>query len=172
LPKRLTTSEGLVTLNAFNFWYIFYPYPSTVGFDTTKFLILTAKYWGIVMFFITTLLSLKIVKNIKLENIYGAIFVAGFGSWLFMTGMHERYSFLAIVALLFYSITQKKYFKYFIILSVIYFLSMFYVFSVPKQLDGVKEIFNWNYQIVPRLLSKNTDSFFYINIPKISLSLN
>ena len=153
LPKRLTTNEGLVTLNAFNFWYIFYPFPSIIGFDTTKFLMLTAKYWGVVMFFITTFLSLKVVKNKKLENIYGAIFVAGFGSWLFMTGMHERYSFLAIMALLFYSIFHKKYFKYFIILSIIYFLSMFYVFSVPQQLDGIKDIFNWNYQFVPRFLS-------------------
>jgi len=60
---------------------------------------------------------------------------------------------LAIMALLFCSMFKKNYFKYFIILSIIYFLSMFYVFSVPQQLDGIKIIFNWKHQLVPRLLS-------------------
>lgn len=153
LPKRLTTNEGLITLNAFNFWYIFYPFPSVIGFDTTKYLMLSAKNWGAILFAITTLLSFKAVESKKIESIFAAIFIAGFGNWLFMTGMHERYSFLAIMALLFYSIYKKSFFKYFVVLSVIYFLSMFYVFSVPQQLDGIKIIFNWNHQLVPRLLS-------------------
>lgn len=153
LPKKLTTSEGLVTLNAFNFWYIFYPFPSTIAFEESKYLFLSLKNWGLIFYLLVMILSFMSVKKNKIETAFASIFIIGFGSWLFMTGMHERYSFLAIMALLFYSITQKKFFKYFVALSTIYFLSMFYVFSVPQYLDVIKDYFNFYHQLIPRLLS-------------------
>ncbi len=153
LGKRLNTSEGLITLNAFNFWGIFYPFPSRIAFETAKFLSLSVKTWGWLCLGVVTLFSFKLVKYKKIETIFLAIFTVGFGGWLFMTGMHERYAFFGMVALLFYSIYKEKYLKYFVVLSTIYFLSMFYVFSVPQQLDGIKLIFDWGNQFVPRLLS-------------------
>lgn len=153
LSKRLNTAEGLVTLNAFNFWGFLYPFPSKIVFDTTRYWFFTAKIFGWFVSAGLILFSFKFIKYKKIETIFWSIFVSGFGCWLFMTGMHERYSFFAIVALLFYSIYQKQYFKYFVFLSIIYFLSMFYVFSVPQQLDGIKTIFNFGKQLIPRLLS-------------------
>lgn len=163
LAKRLNTSEGLVTLNSFNFWYIFYPFPSKVAFETANYLFFSAKTWGWIFLGIITLFSLRLVKHKKLETIFLSIFSVGFGGWLFMTGMHERYAFFGMVALLFYSIYKKEYWKYFVILSVIYFLSMFYVFSVPQQLDGIKVVFDWANQLVPRLLSL-VNLFIYMKI--------
>jgi Gpi18-like mannosyltransferase len=153
LAKRLNTDEGLVTLNAFNFWYVFYPFPSKIAFDNWIYLGISAKIWGYIFWLIITGLSFRLINNKKPEKIYLSIFMVGFGSWLFMTGMHERYAFYSLVALLFYSLYKKVYFKYFVILSIIFFLSMFYVFSVPQCLDGIKIIFNWGGQIIPRLLS-------------------
>lgn len=153
LAKRLQTSEGLITLNSFNLWYVFYPFPSKIGFETFKFLFLSAKTWGWIFLGIITLFSFKLVKYKKIETIFLSIFTIGFGGWLFMTGMHERYAFFGMVALLFYSIYKKRYWKYFVVLSLIYFLSMFYVFSVPQQLDGIKIVFGWANQLIPRLLS-------------------
>ncbi len=163
LAKRLNTSEGLVTQNAFNFWYVFYPFPSKIAFEDWVYLGFFAKTWGYIFWVIITLLSFKMVKNKELKNIFLSIFIVGFGSWLFMTGMHERYAFYSLAALLFYSIYNKDYFKYFIVLTTIFFLSMFYVFSVPQYLDGIKDIFGWQNQIVPRALSV-VNIFIYLKI--------
>lgn len=168
LAKRLNTSEGLINQNSFNFWYLFFPFPSKVGFETTKYLFLTAKTWGWILLGVVSLLSFRLVKYKKLETVFLSIFTIGFGGWLFMTGMHERYSFFAIVSLLFYSIYKKEYWKYFVILSSIYFLSMFYVFSVPQQLDGIKIVFAWADQLVPKILSL-INLFIYGKIFLISL---
>jgi len=153
LSKRLNTGEGLVTVNAFNWWFLLYPFPSKIAFDNWQYLFVSAKVWGYVAWGVITLLSFRLVKYRKIESIFLSVFMVGFGSWLFMTGMHERYAFYSIVALLFYSIYKKEYFKYFLMLSTILFLSMFYVFSVPQCLDGIKIIFNWAGQLIPRILS-------------------
>lgn len=153
LSKRLNTSEGLITLNAFNFWSVFFPFPSRIVFDTTQYLWIPAKIWGYIFWGLINVLSFKLIKPKKIETVFLGIFIIGFGGWLFMTGMHERYLFYSLVSLLFYSIYKEKYFKYFVFLSIIFFLSMFYVFSVPQSLDGIKIIFNWQNQIIPRLLS-------------------
>jgi Gpi18-like mannosyltransferase len=163
LSKRLNTSEGLVTLNAFNFWYVLFPFPSKVLFATTKWLGITVKLWGYICWIWINFLSFKLVRYKKIESIFLAMFTVGFGSWLFMTGMHERYAFYSLVALLFYSIYKKEYFRYFVVLSIIFFFAMFYVFSVPQSLDGIKVLFGWGGQIVPRILSL-INIFIYLKI--------
>ena len=163
LAKRLNTSEGLITLNSFNLWYVFYPFPTKIVFETTKYLFFPAKTWGWIFLAIISLFSFKLVKYKKLETIFLSMFTIGFGGWLFMTGMHERYAFFGMVALLFYSIYKKEYWKYFMILSSIYFLSMFYVFSVPQQFDVIKVFFDWSNQLLPRLLSL-VNLFIYAKI--------
>lgn len=153
LSKRLNTSEGLMTLNAFNFWYIIYPFPSKIAFGDWQYLFVSAKNWGYVIYAVITLLSFRLIKTKKPETIFLSVFIVGFGSWLFMTGMHERYAFYSIVSLLVYSIYTKKYFGHFVVLSTIMFLSMFYVFSVPQRLDLIKSWFDWGGQAIPRGLS-------------------
>ena len=153
LKTRLTTSDGLMTLNAYNFWYIFYPFPSKMTLDVFAYFWIPAKIWGYIFWAIITGLSFKLVRDKKIERIFLTIFTVSFGGWLFMTGMHERYAFIGLVALLFYSIYQRAYFKYFLVLSVIYFLSMFFVFPLPEFLSGVETVFKWQNQIIPRLLS-------------------
>lgn len=153
LAKRLNTSEGLMTLNAFNFWYIIYPFPSKIAFGDWQYLFVSAKNWGYIIYGLITLMSFRLVKFKKPETIFLSVFMVGFGSWLFMTGMHERYAFYSIVSLLIYSIYNRRCFKHFIILSSIMFLSMFYVFSVPQQWDVIKIWFDWGGQLIPRLLS-------------------
>lgn len=132
LPTKLNTSDGFINYNAFNFWYIFYPFNGRSFLDpvldSTKFIFLSAKTWGWIMTLVTTLLSFKVFRDKKSEDIFGAVFVSGFGSWLFMTGMHERYGFLGIAPLLFLVIYQKKYWKYFLTLSMIYTFNLVIVY--------------------------------------------
>jgi len=153
LINRLSTGEGLISYNAFNFWYIFYPFYHPYVHDDIFWGILSAKNWGLLMVLITTILSLKAIKNKKIENIFAAMFVAGFGSWLFMTGMHERYSFLAIVPLFLCSIFRKQYLKYFLILSTIFTLNLFIAYWPYEIYLEFKKILEWNTFLVARVLS-------------------
>jgi Gpi18-like mannosyltransferase len=153
LLKRLNTSDGLINLNSYNFWYLFYPFPNKIAFETTKYWLFSAKNWGFIVFGGLSILSLKLIKYKKIESTFISMFMVGFGGWLFMTGMHERYAFFGMVALLFYSIYKIKYLKYFIGLSIIFFLGMFYAFPTPATFDLVKIIFDWQGQTIPRLLS-------------------
>lgn len=152
LFKRLNTAEGLMTFNAFNFWYIIYPYPIKIGFEDWQYFFISAKNWGYIIYITITLFSFKLIKIKKPETIFLSVFMVGFGSWLFMTGMHERYSFYSIVSLLVYSIYTKKYFGHFIVLSTITFLNMFYGFF-PQQFGFIKTCFDWGGQVIPRGLS-------------------
>jgi hypothetical protein len=153
LIKKVSTSEGLINYNAFNFWYIFYPFSKPFAQDTNFYWILTAKNWGWVMVLITSVLSLKVIKNKKLENIFAAIFISAFGSCLFMTGMHERYLFLAIVPLFLFSIYQKKYLKYFLILSTIYTLNLIIAYWPCELCLEIKKILELNHFLIARILS-------------------
>ncbi|MFA6361402.1 MAG: hypothetical protein WCX33_01185 [Candidatus Shapirobacteria bacterium] len=151
--KKVSTDGGLINFNAFNFWYIFYPFSKSFISDTNIYWILSAKNWGWLMVLITTLLSLKVIKYKKLESIFAAMFIAGFGSWLFMTGMHERYSFLAIIPLLLVSIYKKNYFKYFLILSIIYTFNLFIAYLPWNIFSWTKNMFEFSDFLIPRMLS-------------------
>jgi len=153
LINKLSTGEGLISYNAFNFWYIFYPFSLPYVHDDIVWGVLSAKNWGLLMVFVTTILSLKVIKNKKIENIFAAMFVAGFGSWLFMTGMHERYSFLAIVPLFLYSIFKKKYLKYFLILSTIFTLNLFIAYWPYEICLDIKKVLELSNFLIARILS-------------------
>ena len=153
LAKRLSTGEGLINYNAFNFWYIFYPFSRPGVLDTSMYWLLSAKNWGWVMVLISTVLSLKVIKKNKLESIFAAMFIAGFGSWLFMTGMHERYSFLAILPLLLFAVYKKKYLKYFLILSTIYTLNLIIAYWPYEICLEIKRVLELNNFLVARILS-------------------
>lgn len=154
LPNKLNTSGGLTNYNAFNFWYIFHPFTfNRTVLDSHFYFIFSAKVWGWLLTIITTVLSFKVIKSKKIDSVFSAIFISGFGSWLFMTGMHERYSFLAITPVLLLSIYRHKYLKYFIILSTIYTLNMFIAYWPWQNLNWVNDIFNYHDFLFPRLLS-------------------
>lgn len=163
LPKKLNTADGFINYNAFNFWYIFFPYiPGNNALDSNIFLMLSAKTWGWILTVVTTVLSLKVIKKNKPETLFAAMFIAGFGSWLFMTGMHERYSFLAITPLLFMAIYNQKYFKYFILFAIIYTLNLFHAYWPWENLSWVKQTFEYDNFLIPKILSVINVIFYFI----------
>lgn len=166
LPKKIATGDGFINYNAFNFWYIFFPYiPNNNALDNNVFLMLSAKTWGWILTVITTILSLKVIKNKKPETLFAAMFIAGFGSWLFMTGIHERYSFLAVMPLLLMSIYNKKYFKYFLLYGIIYTLNMFHAYWPWESLNWVTQTFEYDNFLIPKILSiVNVVMYFYLTI--------
>lgn len=99
-PPRLTT-------NAYNFWHIF---ALDKGLsDQTKFLFVPASIWSWLFFIIINFLSFKIIKIKKIKSVIAAIFTVSFGSWLFLTNMLDRYSFLGILSALILSIYYQKF---------------------------------------------------------------
>lgn len=164
LSKKLNTTDGFINYNAFNFWYIFFPYiPKNNALDNNIFFLLSAKTWGWLLTIITTILSLKVIKRNKPESLFAAMFIAGFGSWLFMTGMHERYSFLAVMPLLLIAIYYKKYFKFFLLFAILYILNLFHAFWPWENLGFVGQILNFSNFLIPKILSTiNVVAYFYL----------
>jgi hypothetical protein len=76
-----------------------------------------------------------------------------------------------MMALLFYSIYKKKYYRYFVTLSIIFFLSMFYAYPIPAKFELIKNIFDWNKQFIPRILSL-INIIIYIRIIKLVMIEN
>ena len=153
LKRMATTSERLTTSSAFNFWYLIHPFPSVVVFSSDVFMGLPYKVWGWIIFAIVMVMAVKLIKNNKLYSLLAGMFVVSFGGYLFLTEMHERYAFSGIALLLFLAVIKKKYFKYFLALSTIYFINLVWVFSFPQSLDRIKVLFMLEYQIIPRILS-------------------
>jgi hypothetical protein len=105
------------------------------------------------MVLITSILSLKVIKKDKLESIFAAMFIAGLGSYMFMTGMHDRYAFLAIIPLFLVSIYKRKYFKYFLIMSTIFTLNLFIAYWPLEIIHEIKKILELNNFLIARILS-------------------
>lgn len=172
LSKKLNTSDGFINYNAFNFWYIFFPYiPNNNALDNNIFFMLSAKTWGWIFSIITIILSFKAIKKDKIETLFASMFISGFGFWLFMTGIHERYSFLAIMPLLLISIYKKEYLKYFYFFSIIFSLNLFHAYWPWENFGWVKQIFHFNNFLIPKILSGLNITLYFL-LTKLLLKKN
>ncbi|HOZ81224.1 MAG TPA: hypothetical protein PK370_03330 [Candidatus Woesebacteria bacterium] len=152
LPHRLFESKQPFTVvSSFNFWFIFHA--KDLVSDQTPYLFISAKYWGYLIFAIISLISFLVVRRQKLDTIFLSIFISGFGGWLFLTNMYERYVFAGLISLLFYSIYHRQYFKYFIILSLIFWCNLYHGWWQPSQLEFLKNVFLWSNRLIPKILS-------------------
>jgi len=143
-PPRLTT-------NAYNFWHIF---TLDRGWSNkTTFLFLPAIVWSIFLYIFINILSFKFLKQINLKSIIISVFVVSFGSWLFLTDMLDRYSFTGIVSGLILSIYHPKLLKYWLVLSLIYWLNLFRGWWFPESFVGLKYLLTTNNYIAGLFLS-------------------
>jgi Gpi18-like mannosyltransferase len=123
------TIKPLIHVNSFNLWYLVnnkWGIPAS-----TNYIFFNATTWGYIFYFFISLVSFSVIRFKKLESIFASLFISGFGGWLFMANMHERYVYAGLLSLLFLSIYKSKYFKYFIFLSTIFFINIFWAFP-PK----------------------------------------
>lgn len=154
LLQKLDTGEGLINYNAFNFWYIFYPYIKNQNLlDDRIVLALSVKTWGWILSMITVILGLIVVKARRMDSVFAAMFITGFGTCLFLTGIHERYYFIGIMFLLLTSIYHPQYWKYFLIMSIIYTLNLVQAY-LPWDTDELfNNLFKASHYLIPRILS-------------------
>jgi len=143
-PPRLTT-------NAYNFWHIFSL--NRDWSDQTHFLFIPANVWSGLLYIAINYIAFKIVQVKNKGSIVAAIFIVSFGSWLFMTNMLDRYSFVGIVAGLILSIYNYKVFKYWLLLSLIYWLNLFRGWWFPEFLWPLKYLLTTNNHLAGLFLS-------------------
>lgn len=122
--------------SASNFWYLLLGESVRSSSDQGRWLGLTYKNWGLLLFFVSSFLALfplfsavvlTVFKGRQIE-ISGTIIFIAFGLipmlfYFFCTQMHSRYEHAALIYVALFSFTQKKYFP-FLLLCLGYFTSL------------------------------------------------
>lgn len=151
IPKIFFKSEFRLSTNSFNFWRILegdmhytQDYP---------FLFIPAKTWGYLAFLLLNIFAFKRLKTITLENIFTALFIVSAGSWLFVTNMLDRYFFTGIVSMLILCIYKPQLLKYWLVLSIIFWLNLFNHWWYPPSLDFLRQILMGYDWLVTKILS-------------------
>lgn len=155
-----------VSTNTFNFWRIIHG-DNALG-QMTPFLKIPSLYWGGLVFLIIHIIIFLRFKKITLENTFMSIFLIGVGGWVFLTNMLERYVFAGLVALLLVSIYKRGLLKYWLILSIIFWINLYYHWWFPEWLKPLESALTWNEDVLTRLLSIVNVVVFFLAL-KLSL---
>ena len=126
----------VVSMNAYNFWYWVVRGDLMHIEDSVRFLGITYKYWGLLMFFATSFLAMFPLLRSVISQLFclkkryltmdQTLIIATLIPILFFffnTQMHERYTHPAILFLTIYAILSKKYFAY-VMGSLAYFMNL------------------------------------------------
>lgn len=131
LTKLLPGFLDLVTANAMNFWALLYGlHPKIDNFFILNLInarSISLLMCGLLYFYIL----LKLFKNYSLKNILLTLVTITLVTFTFMTRMHERYSFPALIPLLLLCHFDRQFIKYFIIISITHMINIYSVFLVP-----------------------------------------
>lgn len=151
VPRIFLKSEYRVSTNAFNFWRILIG--NAALSQNTPFLFIPAKIWGYAVFIFLNFYALKFCRQVTLQNVLKAVFVIAAGGFLFLTNMLDRYFFAGVVFLLILSIYQKGLFKYWLVLSLVFWLNLFNQWWFPQGLDFLKQVLIVQDALITRLLA-------------------
>lgn len=151
-------AEFRVSTNSFNFWRILI---GNVSLNQNyPFLLIPAKIWGYLAFVLLNLMAFRISSSVNFQNTFKAMFVIGAGSWLFMTNMMERYFFAGVISGLLVSIYNPQVFKYWLILSLTYWLNLYHSWWSPESLSALRNLLTFNEGIVTRIISLGNTMIF------------
>jgi hypothetical protein len=146
-------AEPRLSVNAFNFWRIFTG-NNPVNADV-HILGIGAGWWSIVIFAALNLAALYLSENRGEGNFrfWDGIFLIGAGSWLFMTGMLDRYLFAGMVGGLIAAVHRPGLYKYWVVWSIIFWINLYYHWWVPAGLPWLEQLLLWNNDVLTRFLS-------------------
>ena len=123
------------SLNAFNFWGIFAMWES----DQTLFLKFSYQSWGMIIFFGFYAIIFGFLLNYYYKNttngyeskyliIFESISLLFLITFLFLTRVHERHLFTAIVFSSFLIYKSKTFLYYYLLISLVYVLNLIYAY--------------------------------------------
>jgi len=128
-----------LTANAANFWAMIFGFTKTPD-DIRLFGVVTFRLISLVTVGAGTVwVTIKLIKNFCWENIWWALAAMSMLSFCFMTRMHERYSFPALVPLIILSAADGKFKKYYLGITITHMLNVAGVWSAAGWvwLEGV-----------------------------------
>ncbi len=130
--KILPGAMPQITSNAMNFWAIIFGLKPRL--DETLFInIISFRSLSLIICLILYLYLLIILyKNYSLKSILLSLVQITMVTFVFMTRMHERYTFPALVPLLLLCFYDRQFIKYFIVLSITHYLNVYNWWFVPK----------------------------------------
>ena len=130
LTKILPGFMDLVTANAMNFWAIIYGLkPQIDGFLILN--LITARAFSLIVCVILYLYVLiQLFKNYSPKYLLLTLINITLITFTFMTRMHERYTFPALIPLLMLSHYDRRFIKYFVILSITHMVNIVLVWPL------------------------------------------
>ncbi len=143
---------GKASVSAFNFQTIFLKIDKDL--PVSRILFVPARIWGFIAYTIINLFTFSFVKkqkNLLYASITG-IFIIGFGSFLFLTNILERYFFPALAPLIILMVINRKILIYGIILNLILMANIIWSFYRHSIYEIRDPFINSNYLLI-RFLS-------------------
>jgi hypothetical protein len=141
--------------NAFNLWALIFSIDLSKS-EFTRVLGLTYQLWGRLLYLIFLIpIWIKFIKSkLTLTNLLMALTISAFGSFIFLTNMHERYLYpiFPLITILFFLPKPKITIKEIILLSSIHFLNLYKLWYYPL-IKPLKFILDFSNSLLCRLLS-------------------
>lgn len=130
LPKVFNSDRYGLVNHAFNFWQLLAPFG---GWSTTFNLLgIPALFWGIISILLFVgWSSLIIYKEHNFKSLLMGLYLVSAGSYLFGTGMVDRYFFSAVVFLGILTFYFKNIFWIWIFTCLLFSLNLFYTWGYP-----------------------------------------
>lgn len=151
---------GLVN-HSFNFWQMLSPLGGRTSY---KYLGIGAAIWGYLSLMVFFVWSIRIIlKKNSLQNLLLSLYILSSGSYLFATGMVDRYFFPAIGFLLLLIPFFNRLLKWWLLVSFIFFINLFYSWGFPF-FDPTYEA--WKNELIIRFLSLTQLVLFFIIVYK------
>lgn len=151
--NMLPTAKGSAkaTISAFNLYSVFFELDRTLP---TRKVLLQLDTIGYIVYFALNLFTFKYLLNNKkrLVNVFAAIFFVGFGSYLFLTNLLDRYFFASFAPMIILMFTDPKTLIYGVIINVGVFANLFYAFF-RRSIGPVEDVFTANNFLLIRMFS-------------------
>ncbi|MFA5024877.1 MAG: hypothetical protein WC503_00010 [Candidatus Shapirobacteria bacterium] len=162
--KILPGAMPQITANAMNFWALIFGLKPRLDELMILNVISIRNLSLLLCLILYSLVLIRLYKNYSSKNILLALVQITLITFTFMTRMHERYTFPALVPLLVLCIYDRRFYKYFILISFTHLLNVYNWWWVPKfpllinflkQDLSIRLISLTNLLIILKLLAKN-----------------
>lgn len=151
--QMFVKGEYWTWVNTFNFWRLITPY--LTDYRQTV-LGINLRIWGFISFTVFNLAVFRHYRKRNWEEILKSIFIIGFGGWMTMTAMHERYLFTAVVAGLILAFECRGLLKYWMVMAAVFTINLYNGWWWPENINWLKNALIWGDYFdgwIPRILA-------------------